>query len=227
MIVAPTIETNLLTQNSYSRPGIPMLDIRGIVIYNNHRIIEDFEKKKDYCVCNMGYHIDQYIERVNHNNMSVNRYASPHYVVSARGIIWNLIPDNEMAYHSYTKTLPENIANRFNTTDPNNCMICIEVCSKTANANTYANTVHLISYLLEKYDLTVSDILREGDIRGNHKPESLYKAGNMERLRNDVRKYTLRSVLYNQIVDPATDIKNRKSRKSINSNNETVTKEVC
>lgn len=166
MIVRPKLKKRLLPVNQFSRPKRKLVSIKGIVIH---------------WTGNAGARIDEHysyfksLANQNPDDSKYDRYAGAHYFVDIDGYIARMIPDKEMAYHVGAKEYQEGILDKFNTTYPNNCLIGIEMCHPDDTGEftqeTYKQTLHLIGYLLERYDLTLSDVVRHYDVTGKNCPK--------------------------------------------------------
>lgn len=140
-----TIDTKLLKKNEYSRPGIPIGNIKGIVVHYTANPGTNADENRNYF-----------------NNLPIlNRkkkspiYASSHFVIGLEGQIVQCIPLNEIAYAS---------------NDRNKDTIAIECChpdeSGKFNTLTYKALVELVSYLCIRYDLDEDDVIRHYDVTG-------------------------------------------------------------
>jgi N-acetylmuramoyl-L-alanine amidase len=166
MIVGPKIRKALLPVNTFSRPGRKLIDIRGVVVHwtGNAGATADF-------------HVSYFnqLAKQSLNDDIPDRYAGAHYFVDIAGEIVQLIPDDEMAYHVGAKEYNQEILNHFNTTYPNNCLIGVELCHPNWDGKftdiTLKRSVHLIAYLIEKYDLTLHDVVRHYDVTGKNCPK--------------------------------------------------------
>lgn len=143
----PPIDLNvrLLDVNEYSRPGIPLRKVKGIVVHYTANPGTD-------AVANRNYFNN--LPRINEKKEE-KTYASSHFVIGLDGAIVQCIPTAEIAYAS---------------NDRNNDTVSIECCHENKNGKftkeTYESLVDLATYLCLKFDLTEEDIIRHYDITG-------------------------------------------------------------
>lgn len=144
------IEEKFLDINTYSRPGIELKRVSGIVVHYTANPGTDAVANRNYF-----------------NNLpSINEkkeqktYVSSHFVIGLEGEIVQCIPLNEIAYAS---------------NDRNTDTISIECCHKRKNGKftqqTYQSLVKLTSYLCIKYDLEAEDVIRHYDVTGKNCPK--------------------------------------------------------
>ncbi len=79
------IVEQLLDINNYSRPGLSMKEIKGIVIHYVGNAGSSAIGNRNYF-----------------NNLATTRatYASSHYIVGLEGEVIMCVPENEIAYHA-------------------------------------------------------------------------------------------------------------------------------
>lgn len=136
--------------NEFSRPGIKLKGVKGIVLHYTASPGASAEN------------IAKYFGRLAQQNPKDNvpdRYASAHFAVDDDSIVM-AIPENEMAYHVGSKTYT-NAALKYLGSYPNNCTIGIEMCiDKNGNITpaTFKNTVDLTVYLCKKYNLNENNL---------------------------------------------------------------------
>lgn len=144
-----TIDTKLLRKNKYSRPGIPIGNIRGVVVHYTANPGTDAEENRNYF---------NNLPKLNKNKKNPT-YASSHFVIGLEGQIVQCIPLNEMSYAS---------------NDRNKDTISIECCHPDDTGKfgtlTYKALVELVSYLCIRYDLDESDVIRHYDVTGKMCP---------------------------------------------------------
>lgn len=144
------LTVKLLDPNPYSRPGISLERVKGIVVHYTANPGTDAMANRNYF-----------------NNLpSINRkkekdtYASSHFVIDIDGEIVQCIPTNEIAYAS---------------NDRNKDTISIECCHRRKSgkftSQTYESLVELTTYLCLKFGLTEDDIIRHYDITGKNCPK--------------------------------------------------------
>lgn len=162
----PKIEKRLLPVNPFSRPGRKLVSIKGIAVHWTGNAGATVDQHYKYFVS---------LADQDPDDEKYDRYAGAHFFVDINGDIAQLIPENEMAYHVGAHEYKDGILDKFNTTYPNNCLIGIEMCHPDDTGKftraTYDKTIELIAYLLEKYDLTFSDIVRHYDVTGKNCPK--------------------------------------------------------
>lgn len=158
------IKEEYLTPNSYSRPGIELKQVNGIVIHYVGNAGSSAEENRDY------------FESLKENH---ERKASSHFIVGLEGEIIQCIPLNEIAYASNQR---------------NKDTISIETCHPKKdgkfNKKTYESLVQLTGELCLRYNLTYKDVIRHYDVTGKQCP--LYFVENeaaWEQFRMDVEEY--------------------------------------
>ena len=143
MAVVPfeiAVQEELLTPNEYSRPGLAMEPITGVVIhYVGNPGTEGISNRN-------------FFESLKDNHETS---VSSHFVIGLRGEIIQCVPLNEVAY-----------ANRGRNFDT----ISIECCHPDEegkfNEETYESLVQLAAYLLNTYDLGEDALLRHYEVTG-------------------------------------------------------------
>lgn len=140
------ITVDLLPINPYSRPGIALEQVNGIVIHY---------------VGNPGTTAEQNHSYFENLAQTGETYASSHFLVGLDGEIIQNIPLNEIAYCSNQR---------------NEDTISIECChpddSGVFNQATYDSLVRLTRWLMETYDLDTSQVIRHYDVTGKICPKS-------------------------------------------------------
>lgn len=138
------IDVQLLDVNEYSRPGIALKRVNGIVVHYTANPGSTAQQNRDYF-----------------NNLQVSHTTkvSSHFVIGIDGEVIQCIPTKEMAYASHPR---------------NSDTIAIECCHKsedgTFTKETYDSLVKLTAYLCNKYDLTGEDVIRHYDVSGKKCP---------------------------------------------------------
>lgn len=160
----PDYEVDLLTVNEYSRPGIALNEVNGIVIHYTANPGTSAEANRDYFEGLKDSHTTK---------------ASAHFVVGLEGEIIQCIPTSEIAYAS---------------NDRNSDTLSIECCYENEdgsfNQETYDSVIHLTAWLCAKFGLTSDDVMRHYDITGKMCP--IYYVENpdaWEQFRADVDAY--------------------------------------
>ena len=99
-----------------------------------------------------------------------NRNASAHYFVDENEIIQS-VKDTDTAWHCGAKSYKHELCRNDNS-------IGIEICSEKdeqgkyyINESTQNNTIELIKQLMQKYDISIENVLRHYDITGKLCPE--------------------------------------------------------
>ena len=141
----PPLDVQLLTINEYSRPGIPLEQVNGIVIHYTANPGTSAKDNRDYFEGLKNSHVTK---------------ASSHFIIGLDGEIVQCIPCNEWAYASNER---------------NEDTISIECCipdeSGEFTRQTYDSLVELVSWLCFRYSLTEEDLLRHYDITGKNCPK--------------------------------------------------------
>ncbi|OUP50608.1 peptidoglycan recognition protein family protein [Lachnoclostridium sp. An181] len=141
----PDIQVDLLEKNPYSRPGIEIGKIQGIVIHYTANPGSTAKQNRDYFNGLKDTHIT---------------HASSHFVVGLEGEIVQCIPTWEISYAS---------------NDRNGDTISIETCHPDTSGKftekTYRSLVRLTGWLCQKFDLSSSDVIRHYDVTGKNCPK--------------------------------------------------------
>lgn len=143
---------NFLDKNEYSRPGLLLNEVKGIVWH---------------WVANTNTSASQNRNFFYNRMFGKQGYGSAHYIIGIKGEIIQCIPNNEMAYHvgakKYTKKAIKELGNY-----PNNSTIGIELCHIDDNGNmtkdTVVSLILLTKYLCDIYNLNINNIYRHYDI---------------------------------------------------------------
>ncbi len=160
----PELIVELLDINEYSRPGTALEKVNGIVVHYTANPGTTAEQNRGY------------FEGL---AQSGETYASSHFVIGLSGEIVQCIPCSEIAYAS---------------NDRNADTISIECCipddTGKFNDETYQSLIHLVSWLMGRYDLTIEDVIRHYDVTGKNCPK--YYVENQwawDTFRSDVTTY--------------------------------------
>ena len=144
-ITQPEIEVELLTINSYSRPGTQSDKIHNIVIHYTANPGTSAKQNRNY------------FEGLKDSKKT---RASSHFIVGIEGEIVQCVPTWEIAYAS---------------NDRNSDTVSIETCHLKSDGaytdDTYDSLVHLTAWLCEKFGLTEEDVIRHYDITGKICPK--------------------------------------------------------
>lgn len=160
----PDLQVELLTVNSYSRPGDPINDITGIVIHWTANPGTTAMQNRNY------------FEGLKDTHKTK---ASAHFVIGLEGEIVQCIPCKEISYASNDRNY-----------DTISIECCIEDADGEFNAKTYESLLHLTTWLMGRYDLTVDDVIRHYDVTGKDCPK--YYVDNedaWEKLKMDLDNY--------------------------------------
>ena len=140
------VTVELLPVNPYSRPGIPLEQVNGIVVHY---------------VGNPGTTAAQNHSYFENLAQTGETYASSHFLVGLEGEIIQNVPLDEIAYCSNQR---------------NEDTISIECChpddSGAFNQATYDSLVRLTRWLMEAYDLDTDQVIRHYDVTGKICPKS-------------------------------------------------------
>ena len=141
----PEITEELLSVNEYSRPGIELSRVDGIVIHYTANPGTTAENNRSY------------FEGLKDSHLT---HASSHYIIGTEGEIIQCLPLSEQAYAS---------------NDRNSDTIAIECCHPDDTGeftdDTYKELVHLVAWLIGEYALDIDDVIRHYDISGKNCPK--------------------------------------------------------
>lgn len=148
----PAISEKFLTENVNSRPGTPLEKVEGIVVHYTANPGTDakanrnyFESRKD-CPDEGQYKV------------------SSHFIIGLKGSVIQCIPEDEIAYASNNR---------------NSDTISIECCHPNDSGKftdeTYQSLVHLVSYLCDKYEIPVNQVIRHYDVTQKECPRYFVK----------------------------------------------------
>lgn len=159
----PEIEVRLLTPNPYSRPGIEMGKITGIVVHYTANPGATAMNNRDYF---------ESLKDTHETKVSSN------FVVGLDGEIVQCVPTWEVAYASNNR---------------NNDTVSIECCHPDEtgkfNDETYESVVELCAWLCLKFDLNETDVIRHYDVTGKNCPKYFVENEEAwEQFRSDVGK---------------------------------------
>ena len=143
-IGAPPFEVELLDINEYSRPGIPLGKINGIVVHYTANPGSTAEENRNY------------FENLKDSHETK---VSSHFVIGIDGEIVQCIPSSEIAYASNER---------------NSATLSIECCHKDETGkftqDTYRSLVRLTGWLCQRFGLTSEDVIRHYDVAGKNCP---------------------------------------------------------
>ena len=134
----------LLTPNKYSRPQIPLTDVKKIAVHYVGNPMSTAKNNRDY------------FENLKNTHA---RYVSAHFIIGLSGEVIQCIPLNEWSYC---------------TNQANSYSISIECCHPDAagkfNKATEESLISLCAYLCGKFGLSEKDIIRHYDVTGKACP---------------------------------------------------------
>lgn len=132
-----TIQEMFLTPNKYSRPQIPLKEVKKIAIhYVGNPNTSALANRNYFENCKEG-----------------GRYVSSHYIVGLIGEVIQCIPLNEWSYCT-------NEANGYTIS----IETCHPKSDGVFNDSTYVSLCELCAMLLKKYKLTTNDLIRHFDV---------------------------------------------------------------
>lgn len=142
---APDMDVQLLTVNEYSRPGIALNQVEGVVIHYTANPGSSARANRDYFEGLKDSHTTK---------------ASSHFIVGLEGEIVQCIPTAEISYAS---------------NDRNSDTVSIECCHPDEtgqfNTATYDSVVNLTAWLCKRFGLTSEAVIRHYDITGKECPK--------------------------------------------------------
>jgi N-acetylmuramoyl-L-alanine amidase len=152
------MQQQVLTKNKYSRPGVLLKTVKGIVIHwvgnpgtsaqANHTYFENLK---------------------NQAPPNDDRYASAHYIIGLHGEVIQCVPDTEFCYHVGANRYTDEALQRLSGY-PNNCTLGIELCHPDSSGQftkaTLLSCRELVSFLLAEHKLKNMDVWRHYDITG-------------------------------------------------------------
>lgn len=141
----PPLDVQLLDVNEYSRPGLALKQVNGIVVHYTANPGTTAQQNRDY---------------FNSLATTGQTYASSHFVIGLEGEIIQCIPCNEMAYASNERN-----------SDTIAIECCIEDETGKFNKKTYDSLVYLVSWLMGQYELNTADVIRHYDVTGKNCPK--------------------------------------------------------
>ena len=161
---APAIDEQILEPNEYSRPGLELPEVDGLVIHYTTNPGTTAQQNHDYFAGLAASHLTK---------------ASSHYIIGLDGEIIQCIPETEQAYASNNR---------------NADTLAIECCHFDATGEfymqTYQSLVHLTAYLMGKYDIPIESVIRHYDVTGKSCPKYFVDhPDEWERFLQDVEEY--------------------------------------
>lgn len=160
---APDFKVDLLDPNEYSRPGIALEKVKGIVVHYTANPGSTAKNNRDY---------------FNGLQNSHETKVSSHFVIGIDGEIVQCVPSTEVAYASNER---------------NSDTLSIECCHKdetgTFTKETYHSLVELVGWLCHRFDLKPDDVIRHYDVTGKMCPKYYVDhPDEWEKFKKDVKK---------------------------------------
>ena len=138
-----TIQEMFLTPNKYSRPQIPLKEVKKIAVhYVGNPNTSALANRNYFENCKEG-----------------GRYVSSHYIVGLKGEVIQCIPTDEWSYCT-------NQANGYSIS----IETCHPRSDGVFNDSTYISLCELCAMLLKKFNLTTNDLIRHYQITGKQCP---------------------------------------------------------
>lgn len=160
----PKLDVQLLTVNEYSRPGVVLEEVNGIVVHYTANPGTSAMANRNY------------FEGLKDSHAAK---VSSHFIIGIEGEVVQCIPCAEWAYASNER---------------NGDTISIECCipdeSGAFTERTYDSLVELVSWLCFRYGLTEEDLLRHYDVTGKSCPKYFVEQPDAwDAFREDVADY--------------------------------------
>lgn len=145
----PEITEDFLDKNPYSRSGIALRKVKGVVIHYVENPGSTAKENRDYFNNLQDTHLTK---------------ASSHYIVGLDGEIIQCIPQSEISYASNNR---------------NKDTISIECCHPKKdgkfNEKTYDSVVRLTAWICKTYGLSSKNVIRHYDVTGKMCPKYYVK----------------------------------------------------
>ena len=142
------VDVRLLTPNEYSRPELPLEEVKGIVV---HYVGNP---------CTTALENRNYFESLKDQKGSNATSVSSHFVIGMEGEVIQCIPLQERAYASNHR---------------NSDTISIECCHPDTTGkfydSTYTSLVNLCAYLCREFELEAKEVIRHYDVTGKACPK--------------------------------------------------------
>ena len=142
------VDVRLLTPNEYSRPELPLEEVKGIVV---HYVGNP---------CSTALENRNYFESLKDQKGSDATSVSSHFVIGMEGEVIQCIPLYEVAYASNHR---------------NSDTISIECCHPDTTGkfydSTYTSAVNLCAYLCREFELEAEAVIRHYDVTGKACPK--------------------------------------------------------
>lgn len=141
----PEFDVQLLDINDYSRPGIALDEVCGIVVHYTANPGTTAQQNRDY------------FQGLSQSKVTK---ASSHFIIGLGGEIIQCVPCNEVAYASNGRNY-----------DTVSIECCIPDETGKFNDATYDSLVHLVTWLMGRYYLTTEEVIRHYDVTGKNCPK--------------------------------------------------------
>lgn len=145
----PELIRDYIVENPYSRSGVPLTEVNGIVIHYVANPGSTARENRDY------------FENLKDTHLTK---ASSHFIIGLDGEIIQCIPLDEISYASNER---------------NSDTISIECCHPGKNGKfnkkTYRSLTQLTAWLCASYGLTDADVIRHYDVTGKMCPKYFVK----------------------------------------------------
>lgn len=146
--VPDSVTVSLLTPNEYSRPQLPLEEVKGIVVHYVANPCSTARENRNY--------FESLKDQTKKNPTSV----SSHFVIGLEGEVVQCVPMDEVAYASNSR---------------NKDTLSIECCHPDETGkfydSTYQSLVELCAYLCVEFDLGPEDVIRHYDVTGKCCPK--------------------------------------------------------
>jgi N-acetylmuramoyl-L-alanine amidase len=155
------IQEKLLTTNKFSRPGVPLRAVKGIVVHWVANPKTTAEQNRNY------------FENLKSQSGKAATYAGAHFIIGLEGEVIQCLLENEMGYHvGAAKYTPRALVEL--SSYPNDCTLGIELCHINWDGEFTPETLkaakELILDLCERYNRGKNNIYRHYDITGKECP---------------------------------------------------------
>ena len=160
----PEFEVDLLEINPNSRPGIALEEVHGIVVHYTANPGSSARQNRDYF-----------------QSLAVTKQtsASSHFIIGLDGEIVQCIPCKEISYASNDRNY-----------DTISIECCIDDDTGKFNDATYRSFIHLLAWLVGRYDISCNDIIRHYDVTGKNCPKYYVEnPASWRKLIRDVEEY--------------------------------------
>ena len=189
------IITKHLQKNKYTRSGIKLNRLKGLVIHWTHSATENFSRDFNWLY-----------QFLNVNRPANKKYASYHYAIDQDGTVYELIPPTECAWHAGPSNQTDPTIEKQLGGKPNWSTLGISFLhpdpSGKPTKETYESLIKLGAHLIQKHNISINNIFRHYDCVGKGCPR--YYVNNKEewdRLKKDIEQE-----IQNQKIKDATGL---------------------